>query len=206
MVAGMEPVRTRRETMASKKTREKLAKSVKADAQAVKDLAQTGQAVVESGKALAQDVKAVVMTAGAVETKALADAEKAAKKAALKKSREEKQEALEDTRRALLAEARKVGMQISEAGNVWRVRSEKSKLWMSISKKGSSLHMLGFNVPDTTICLAVTPEQAKARHIGNVRGEVDMGADRTALLALFAKALAAMNVAAVLGLIVRTVA
>jgi hypothetical protein len=187
----MEPARTKEHQM-KRELQEKLAKATKS--------------TTTETKALAQEVKEVVKVADTVEKKALADAEKAAKKAADKKSREEKTEALEETRRALLAEARKAGMQISEAGNVFRVKSEKSKLWMSISKKGTSLHMLGFNLPDTTMCLAITPEQAKQRHIGNVRGEVSLTSDRTALLALFAKALAAMNVAAVLGLIVRTLA
>jgi hypothetical protein len=110
--------------------------------------------------------------------------------------------AAETARQELLAAAKAAGLTVSETSGVFKVLSEKSKLWLSISKKGTSLHLVGFNV-ESPVVGKVTEEQAKVRHIGRVRGEASLTADLVALKAAFAKALAIIQVGAVLALFVR---
>lgn len=164
--------------MASKKTQERLAKLVKGPTQAE---AKPDPKPVEP----AQSEKARV--------------EETQEEGAKYQPKRVSKEMLAAVRHELLAQAKGAGLSVEETSGVFKILG-KGKLWLSVAKNGATVNLLGFCVDGAS---PVSEAEAKARHIGRTRGQLDMSEDRGKVVAAFAKALAALQVASVLALFIR---
>jgi hypothetical protein len=146
---AIKPDRTKGNTMASSKTQTKLAASSK----------KTSPVIQHIKQAMAEDLDAV----SAATDKKLAKIEKAPKQ-----PKPEKVRALLDVD-GILAQAKKLDLKVEVSGSQHKVLGAVKGERLAVAKNGRLADLIAFTIKHDAV-EQFTPEQAKAKHIGKVRG------------------------------------